>query len=150
LLVALVLVAFPIGCGPEDDEGVAISVDGVAKPHYIADGDEICAEGNRELSAARKELAQRLRHSSEPAGAVLERAAEEDIVPIVENRIEELRALEPPPGDERRVARIYDAAERALDRIESQPRLAERADRVFARASRLASEYGFRECARRG
>lgn len=152
LLLALGLssCAVAAACANDDDEGVAISADGVAKPHYIAEGDEICADGNQALTAARRRLARELRAGSEPPGAVLERAASKDIIPIVQARIDKLRALEAPAGDSARVDEIYDAAQRALDRIEAKPRLAERADVVFARASRLAGEYGFRECARRG
>jgi hypothetical protein len=75
------------------------------------------------------------------------RAAEESVIPIVRDRIADLRALEPPPGDEEEVDRIYDAADEALARIEEDPQLAERADEVFREASRLASEYGFQDCA---
>ena len=53
----------------------------------------------------------------------------------------------PPPGDEPEVDAIYDAAQDALDRLEANPSLARSADQVFGRASRLAADYGFEDCA---
>lgn len=132
-------------CGGGDDES-PFTQTGVTKPRYIADADAICREAERRLRSASRGLAGRLERGEASARAV-EQVARETVIPVVERRIEDLRALEPPPGDEREIDRIYEAAERALERIRRDPRLAERADRVFARASELAAAYGFQDCA---
>ena len=130
------------GCG-EDEEASPLAQPAVSKPRYIAAGDQICAEGDRELRREGKDLAR--------AGtAELTAAVEDEIIPLLETRIADLRALEPPPGDEEEVAEIYDAAERSLDRIRQDPELVERAEEVFEPASRLASRYGFSDCAGQG
>lgn len=125
-------------CG--EDQG-PFTVTGVTKPQYIADGDEICAEAERELRAASARVGRA------PTDAVVERVAREAVIPVVERRIERLRSLEPPPGDEAEVDAIYDAAQDALDRLEANPALARSADQVFGKASRLAADYGFEDCA---
>jgi hypothetical protein len=124
-------------CG--EDMG-PFTVTGVTKPQYVAEGDAICADAQRELDRAAARI------GSAPSAAEVEPVVEKTVVPVVRERIERLRALEPPPGDEAEVAAIYDAAEASLRRIEARPALAERADQVFARTSRLAREYGFRNC----
>jgi hypothetical protein len=133
-LVATLLAA----CG--EDQG-PFTATGVTKPQYLARGDVICSKGERELDRAAARIGRA------PSGAELERVVRRTVVPVIRGRIERLRALEPPAGDEAEVAEIYATAEAALRRIEAKPRLAERADQVFGRTSRLAREYGFRDCA---
>ncbi len=118
----------------------------MTKPRYIADGDQICRDAEKELRGAAREIGQRAR-GSDPSLDEVERAAEETVIPVIRQRIEDLRGLRPPPGDEEEVDEIYDAADEALARIEANPALAERGDEVFRDASRLASAYGFQDCA---
>lgn len=140
---ALAAIAIAIaGCG--DDEGSSpLAQPTLSKPGYIAAGDEICAEGDRELKREGRKLAR-------AGSAELRAGVEDEIIPLLEARIADLRALEPPAGDEEEVAKIYDAAERSLERVRQEPELVERAEEVFAPASRLAARYGFSDCAGRG
>ena len=117
------------------------TVTGVTKPQYIAEGDAICAEGERELDRAAVQIA-RARSDAE-----LARVVEQTVVPVVQERIDRLRALEPPPGDEAEVAAIYDAGEATIERVEARPELAENPEQVLGQTSRLARQYGFRDCA---
>lgn len=135
------------GCGEEGSRAPAPAQ--VTKPQYIAAGDEICAEGDRELAREGKRTLRQL-GSEDPAGGEVERFAEETVIPVTEMRIADLRALEPPAGDEQQVAEIFDAAERSLDEIRDDPSLIEKAEQVFEPASRLAAAYGFMDCAGRG
>ena len=138
-LIATAAAGFALAaCG--EDTG-PFTVTGVTKPQYIAEGDAICAEAERDLRRAGAKLGRA------PSAAELDRVVDRTVVPVVRQRIARLRALEPPPGDEAEVAAIYDAAEEGLARIEARPALAERPDQVFSRTSRLAREYGFEECA---
>lgn len=137
------MAGLPLGCGGDDES--PFTATGVTKPRYIADGDQICRDAERRLREAARELARTAR--GDPTGNAVERAAEETVIPIIRDRIEDLRELEPPPGDGEEVDEIYDAAEDALARIEARPALAERGDEVFREASRLASAYGFQDCA---
>ena len=141
--IAAALVAVAIaGCG-DDAQPSPLAQSGVSKPSYIAAGDEICAKGDRELTREGRRIAR-------GGAAELRRSVEETIVPVLEMRVADLRALEPPAGDEEQVAEIYDAAERSLERIRQDPEQVERAEEVFEPASRLAASYGFSDCAGRG
>ena len=137
-IAAALAAAALAGCG--EDQG-PFTVTGVTKPQYLADGDQICAEAERELRDASACIGRA------PTDAEVERVARDAVIPVVEQRIERLRALEPPPGDEAEVDAIYDAAQEALDRLKANPSLARSADQVFGRASRLAADYGFEDCA---
>lgn len=132
-----------MACGEDESP---FTVTGVTKPRYVAQGDEICRDAERKLRATARDVAREVR-GQEPGGEAITRVTEESVIPVVEERIADLRALTPPPGDEQEVDRIYDAADEALHRIEADPELAERADKVFAEAARLASAYGFQDCA---
>ena len=126
------------GCG--EDQG-PFTVTGVTKPQYLAEGDEICAQAERDL----RDAAARVGRAA--SDGEVERLAREAVIPVVERRIARLRALEPPPGDEEEVDAILDAADEALDRLRADPLLAERADQLFGQAGRLAADYGFEDCA---
>ncbi len=125
-------------CG--EDTGPFTATD-VTKPQYILRGDEICAEGERELRKAATRIGRA------PGDSEVERVVRDTVIPVIAERIDRLRALEPPAGDEQEVDRIFDAAEQALERVEADPALAEQADQVFGGTSRLANAYGFDSCA---
>jgi hypothetical protein len=73
-------------------------------------------------------------------------------VPELQAQLTELRALEPPSGDEAQVAAIYDAAGRATAALAADPRLAldeARMQALFTAPLRSARRYGFRVCGAR-
>jgi len=146
LVIALATVATAVTAGCGDDDAAVTA--GVTRPQYVAQADRICAEGDRRLA---KEARVALRRSgSRPPDAELERFADERAIPILTERLADLRALEQPASDEAELAEAYAAAERSLDRLRRDPALLERAEAVFRPASRRAAAYGFTECAGRG
>jgi hypothetical protein len=73
-------------------------------------------------------------------------------VPELQAQLGELRALEPPAGDEAQVAAIYDSAGRATAALAADPRLAldeARMRALFTAPLRSARGYGFRVCGAR-
>jgi hypothetical protein len=73
-------------------------------------------------------------------------------VPELQAQLGELRALEPPTGDEAQVAAIYDAVDRATGALAADPRLAldeARMRALFTPPLRSARRYGFRVCGAR-
>ena len=84
-----------------------------------------------------------------PGHAAIEDFALGTAVPNLREELAELRAITPPAGDQAEVAAIYDAASRAVDRLEADP--ATFADdaavrRLFADAWRTGRRYGLQEC----
>jgi hypothetical protein len=84
-----------------------------------------------------------------PSDAEFQSFAIEIAVPNLRDQLDDLRALTVPPGDETTAAAIYDATERAVDRLEATPGLL--ADQVatrdlFDEARRLARAYGMTIC----
>ena len=70
-------------------------------------------------------------------------------MPAFREQVADLRALTPPNGDEATVAAIYDAADRGIDALQSDPSLFTDSDAVraeLAEARRLGRAYGFFDC----
>lgn len=134
--VTLAAGALVIGCG--DDEGNP-------KGDYLAAGDQICAVGTFEIGRAAQ---QRYGQPSPPPKDAPE-FAKQVIAPTLQNRVVvELRKLTPPEGDDATVDAIYDALEDGIRRLRSNPALITQpgVGGAFDDASRLAQQYGFKQC----
>ena len=167
MLPALVAGAALAGCGNEDGEGegVVVPPGGLvpSKPDYISQADGLCAfyeSRVEQLGRQRFGLSARdfkvlpsgrivFRAGRRPSDREIEDFVTSTAVPNLREQLEELRALTPPRDDSQRVAAIYDAAERAVDGLESDPQLfADDAavQRLFAPVRAAGRRYGLREC----
>ena len=119
----------------------------LTKQEYISRGDQICAAGSFKVGdEARKQFG-----SVQPTQQQGEQFVVQTIVPIFEDQIAQLRALPAPDGDEKTVTAIYDSLQDGVDKLKANPDLfaAPNAGGVLDRASRLAQEYGFKQCGQR-
>jgi hypothetical protein len=129
------------GCGDEE-ESTATGASGApsSRAEFIAEADAICRRYLNELDRAAAE-AFRGRTSAKE----IERYISDEFAPATEDELAEIRALTPPAGDEEEVDAILDAAENAVDAVGDNPSLFSTGS-PFAKANRLASEYGLRVC----
>ena len=120
--------------------GVAAAATG-APSHdaYIERADRICSRTTDKIDAVVEDV------GLSPTDAEA-RAAVDQVVALTRKEIDKLRALTPPRGDAKQVDRIYDAVERAIDRVEAKPSSLFDEPSPFARAGRLADAYGFEDC----
>jgi hypothetical protein len=149
-LLAVVLAAGLIaaGCGGDDDDDTtaatttteaAATGEPLSKAEFIEQGDEICADANKEL----RELEQQ----EFGGGAPSEQEASEfgdELADNIQSQIDGLRGLTPPEGDEDEIAQTLDAGQEGVDQL----REAETPTQTpgLAEASRMLRDYGFEEC----
>ena len=149
LVCALALGLLAAGCGDDDDEGAAedeaTTVEGeLTKPEYIAEGDQICAEGTARIA---REALDRY-GEAQPSLEQIDEFAREVVAPVLQEQVDQLRALPPPQGDDETVAAIYVEVQEGIDALREDPSLlAEPASGgAFDEANDLAQGYGFRQC----
>jgi hypothetical protein len=156
-----------LGCGEEEDGGGDGAVPPQAlipsKPDYVSQADGLCAfyesrveELGRKrfgLNAKDFEVLESgrivFKPGRRPPDAEVEEFVANTAVPNFREELEEVRALTPPRGDQRRVDAIYDAVEGAVDRLEADPQSFvddAAVSRLFAEARRIGRAYGLREC----
>jgi hypothetical protein len=131
------------GCGGGDGGGDQTAAEPLSKAEYIAQGDQICAEGTLKITEeAQKAL------SGTPSSEDAQQFVQDVLVPTFRELADDLRALPPPPGDEQTTAAIYDALEEGLDALAADPAvfLEPHTGGVFDQANRLAQAYGFKQC----
>ena len=120
--------------------GVAAAATGApSRDTYIERADKICSRTTDRIDAVVEDV------GLSPTDAEA-RTAVDRVVALTRKEIDKLRALTPPRGDAQQVDRIYDAVERALDRVETRPGSLFDEPSPFARAGKLATRYGFEEC----
>ena len=121
----------------------------IAKDEYLKRARTICREGNQELAQATQKAFKDLKQGEKPTPDQLEAYARDVVVPMVRQQVKELRALPDPQGAGDQVEEIYDAFERALDRIDEKPSLLTENPDVFGlfkEADDLSRKYGFPVC----
>jgi hypothetical protein len=69
----------------------------------------------------------------------------DDLIPSVEDQVQQISELPPPAGDEEQVQAILDAAQQGIEEGKSDPQSFQKSD-PFAEANKLAVQYGMKEC----
>ncbi len=146
LLAALAALALIVaGCGSSGSSTESTS--SLTKAEFVKKGNAICAKGSEEVNEGFEEFVKEngLSKTKAPSKAVQEEAVEAVLIPKISKELESIRALGPP--DEEAEA-VLDAAEGALEKGEEDPIqfLKEENAGPFAKANKLAREYGLTKC----
>jgi hypothetical protein len=142
--LAVLAMAVAVGCGDDEE-----STEGApTKEEFIAQADEICAEGDAEINQA----AQETFGQGRPSPQQQEEFITETVLPSIQDQIDGIRELTPPEGDEEAINEFLDSAQTALDEsVEDPTTIVESAqgsgEDPFAETARLGEEYGFQNCA---
>ena len=121
----------------------------IAKDEYLERARTICREGNQQLAQATRQAFKNLKQGEKPSPDQLEAYARDVVLPMVRRQVADLRALPDPKGAADQVDEIYDAFDRALNRIDEKPSLlTENPDilGLFKEADDLSKKYGFPVC----
>jgi hypothetical protein len=161
-VLALGLVA--AGCGGDDDEttssttsssttsgtsgtsGASGAAD--ASPEhaaFIKEADAICKAGDDEIDAA----AQELYGGQEPSQADQEKFIQDEVVPNIQNQLDQLSELDPPAEDAEEFQQIVDGAQSALDEISKDPSgyiESQGAESPFEDVNAQAQAFGLTSC----
>ena len=142
-VVALALIG--AGCGDDEKSGDSEGSGGgsaLTKEQFLEQGNAICAAGNAELEAEGAGL------GTAPTPGEIEDFALRELVPNIQNQLDELRTLTPPAGDEEQVEEILTAAEEGVAAIKEDPARAfdDAGADPFDTANQLAEDYGLVAC----
>lgn len=132
--LALALVA--AGCGGSGASGSAATL---TKAEFIRKADAQCDKGNQEQSAAVR--------AYESPTANEEELVTKVMLPHIQANAERLGEMEAPSGDKGKVNAVVKGVERAVGKAREDPAsLLKGTSDPFAKASKLAAEYGFKVC----
>lgn len=136
----LLLGSLVAGCGkdekPAEPEGPPLT-----KAQVIKQGDAICRAG-----AKRVERAAGRRLGEDSTRADVRRFVVRTMIPELERQVSDLRALRPPARDAPQIDAMLDAAEEGIAEARENPIRALTDPKVFAKANRIATKYGFKVC----
>ena len=151
-LIALVAGALAIflvvaGCGGGDSDSSTASI---TKAEFIKQADAACKKSEEEIQNDFAVYIKKHEDLKNPTEADYAELVETILVPNVDQEVEDIRALGAPSGDEDQVEAMLEAREESVKTAEDDPQLVlNESDKVFAKASKLAKEYGLEGCATR-
>jgi hypothetical protein len=151
LLAALAALAIVVaGCGGGGGSGEGSteeSSSSLTKSELIQKGDAICKKGEAELEEEANEFAKENGiDTSKPTKAQQEEVIAQVVAPALRKQAEELRELGTPSGEESTVEGIFDSLEEGTEELEEEPGKLLQGNNPVEKASKLAKEYGFKEC----
>jgi hypothetical protein len=147
---ALAVTLFVAGCG---SSGGTTSTASISKVEFLKQGNAICAKGNEQIEAQFEEFTKEnnLSKTEAPPKAVREEAAEDILIPAINQQVEEIKALGIPAGDEGEVEEIFATVEEAVEEGEGDPAaLFGNEPGKFKEANKLSREYGLTVCGEGG
>lgn len=143
VLTTLVLAVGALaGCGGSDDANSTTIAAAISKEEFVTQGNQICADGNEQFDDALDQLQADV--GKRPSEADMEQFATESAVPIIQDQIDQLRALGVPAGEGDQVNEFLDSAQSNVDELENDPTLF--TSNLFAETNKLAGQYGLTEC----
>jgi hypothetical protein len=142
---ALVLGALLVaGCGSSSSSSssTAAAKPPLTKAQFLAQGNAICTQGNKNLAAPEKAL------GASPSEAQVAAFITGPFKTEVQRQITAIRALKAPTSDQATVTHIFDLAQSELDHVTSDPKAFIRASvSPFKPFSTAAHAYGLTVCA---
>jgi hypothetical protein len=155
--VALIVVSFlAIGCGGGGDgdgseagadtsDGVTVETGSLTKAQFVKKADKICIDtkGHFERQAATlgKSIA-----PGEITPRVIASLVKSTLIPDYEELIAQIGSIGAPSGDEEQIATFLNAVQETIDYAGENPEKAFESLNLFAKASKLAKEYGLSGC----
>jgi hypothetical protein len=127
---AIALIA--VGCGGDE----------LTKEEFITQADEICTEGDAELTAAAEEQFGDL--SEPPPPKEQEEFISTAVADNLQSQLDEIRELDPPSEDADQVNEILDKLQQLIDRAREDPAAVLAGEET--EASGLATDYGLTSC----
>lgn len=140
-LAAAVVAIGVAGCGGDDSSTSSTSTAAaLTQEEFVAQGNEICAAGNKELDAAGNDV-----FSGNASQAEVEQFATDALVPNIQGQIDDIRALQPPADQADQVTAFLDQAQSILDGVEADPSSIQ--GDPFAPVNKMATALGLDQCA---
>jgi hypothetical protein len=140
-------VAMAAGCGDDEaggDEDGAITTSSLSKAAYIKEANKTCLDGKRSLLKDFESF-----RSDESEKKRVAAALPELLMPSIEDKIDEIRELGAPQGDEKRIEAILASMQQDFDAAEQQQNVETPIEFLeqFDDSNKLARTYGLNACA---
>lgn len=139
--VIAVLAMAAAGCGGDDEETTA---EALTKEEFIAQADQICADGDAEINQAGEELTA----GGQPSQSEVTEFISSTVIPNIQDQRDEIAALGAPEGDEEEINAILEGLDQAVAAAEADPAAAtsNSAANPFTEVNQLAQDYGLTAC----
>jgi hypothetical protein len=140
------------GCGGgSSDESSNANAVSAALVHaaYADKADRICVQGRKRLILTGNRYFGDLRPEQKPSDAAVTAYARQQAIPILTHQYAKLRALTPPPGDQKTIDRILAFAETGIGQLRNDPTLLNRGSGIppaLQQARHQAFLYGLGSC----
>ena len=122
---------------------------GLTRGDFVVRADEICMQGRKRLLLTANRYFGGLGKAEKASDAEVTEFANREAIPILRRQYARLRELDPPPGDEREIARILDQAEVGIDQLQADPTILNRGSGIppgLQQARQGAFRYGLGAC----
>ena len=120
-----------------------------AKTKFVKSANAICEQGRKKLLV--EVVTYVKQHGGDPSaagGKVTTEALQAVFLPKVQAQVDQIRALDPPAGDEAQVEAILDAMQAGIDKSKEVPVAPTNGfGPYFKRSAALAKDYGLESCA---
>jgi hypothetical protein len=146
-LCSLALIAAGCGSSKKTTTTTTAAKPAISKAQFLAQGNAICADGNRKLAVQQRAL-EKLVGNKPPTDAQVAAYVKTTFIPAIQAQIDRLRALGTPAGEESAVTHILDAAQSDLNSVKGNALLLVN-DHPFASFARGAHPYGLKQCAKK-
>jgi hypothetical protein len=142
MLVGVAALAMLVaGCGGSEEE------ESLTKAEFIKQGDKICKTSSDEILSGYSTFTKQHKIKEFPNRAQGYEITEQIYIPSVEKRLEALRALNPPPADQKQVEAILAPAEKGVVMAKKDVKAVfTKGDTPFDESNKLAVKYGFKVC----
>ncbi len=112
VVVVALAVAWVAGCG---GDGETTEAPAPNRQEFAAQADAICRSAEQDLGAAQEDLEDEFAALGSRADQRAEAAfVEEEVIPIFQRQVDEIRELTPPPGEGEEIEAALSAAERDI------------------------------------
>jgi hypothetical protein len=144
----LALALIGAGCG-SDDEGEVTAAE-ISKAEFVKQADAACKRSEKQIQEDFAAYVKDHEDIQKPTEADYAELVDVILSPNVEQEVEDIRALGAPSGDEEEIEGLLAAREESVEVAEEDPEaLISNGDRIFAKSSKLAEEYGLEVCGNR-
>jgi len=117
-----------------------------SKGQFLSEAERICLAGNVDISKAAEEAITRRQES--PTIARLVKFGKNRALPLLQNELDQIKALHPPRGDETKLKAIIREAQANLDALKANPRtfVLQNPTGPFTKTNEPAKRYGLVPC----
>lgn len=135
-----------VGCGGGGDNSTTVA--SIDKAEFVKEANAVCTQGEGRMHSDYLAFSQEKNGNPTPSKAEYEEFVDQVIAPNINQQIDEIRALGLPSGEEEHGEALLAAIEEGVKNAEAKPEKVSTATHaLFAKAIKVANEFGLKACA---